>query len=138
MPSARSSESEPVETAPTDTAARSFIFITAPLPKFRSICPRAVSSACSRSNAPPLSRQSHRFEDDILRPAGAQHGKESSSLGRHERLQLGEFRTEPRPLAEAKNRDVRQPRVALRAAEQVLLKAERETLGAAVFREDEH
>ena len=35
MPSARSSASEPVDTAPTETAARSFIFMTAPLPKFR-------------------------------------------------------------------------------------------------------
>src|SRR3954452_18422222 len=53
-PSARSSASDPVDTAPTDTAARSFIFITAPLPKFRSIWPSAVSSACSRSTAPPF------------------------------------------------------------------------------------
>src|SRR5881394_270712 len=49
IPSARSSASEPVEIAPMETAARSFIFITAPLPNCRSIWPRATSRACSRS-----------------------------------------------------------------------------------------
>src|SRR3954466_8089490 len=149
-PSARSSASDPVETAPTPTAARSFIFITAPLPKFRSIWPSAVSSACSRSNAPPfqpISRdptlflfqltQSHRFEDDVLRLGRAQHGKVSSRLGRHERLQLGRRRPQPRPLAEAQKGEMRSPRVALGGAEQILLQTEREPLRAAVLREDE-
>ena len=49
IPSARSSDSEPVEIAPIETCAASFIFITAPLPNCRSICPSATPSACSRS-----------------------------------------------------------------------------------------
>src|SRR5690349_18865607 len=49
IPSARSSESDPVETAPIATWAWSFMRITEPLPNWRSIWPSAVSRACSRS-----------------------------------------------------------------------------------------
>jgi hypothetical protein len=37
MPSARSSDSDPVETAPTETAAWSLMRMTDPLPNWRSI-----------------------------------------------------------------------------------------------------
>src|SRR5262249_36031627 len=149
MPRARSSESEPVETAPTDTAARSFIFITAPLPKFRSIWPRAASNACSRSTWLYLlnhialllnhNTQTHRFEDDVLRSGRAQHGKVSSSLGRHHGPQLRQRRArEAWSLLEAAHGDVREPAVALGLAEQVALQPERQPLRALVPREDEH
>ena len=59
MPSARSSASEPVETAPTETAARSFIFMTDPLPNCRSIWPSATSSAsCLSTSQPPKATDS--------------------------------------------------------------------------------
>ena len=48
MPSAMSSASEPVETAPTATCGRSLMRMTEPLPNCRSICPSATSSASSR------------------------------------------------------------------------------------------
>ena len=71
MPSARSSESEPVETAPTETAARSFIFMTEPLPNCRSIWPSATSSASFSIHLSHLLER-NRFENLVLRPARSQ------------------------------------------------------------------
>ena len=48
MPSATSSESEPVEIDGMATWAWSFIFMTEPLPYCRSIWLSAASSGCSR------------------------------------------------------------------------------------------
>jgi hypothetical protein len=48
MPSARSSESDPVEIDGIETWAWSLMRITDPLPNCRSICPSATSNACSR------------------------------------------------------------------------------------------
>ena len=44
MPSAMSRASDPVETAPIETCGRSLIFMTDPLPNWRSIWPSVVSS----------------------------------------------------------------------------------------------
>ena len=60
MPSARSSASEPVETAPTATWGRSLMRMTDPLPNCRSICPSATSSASSR-----FMRSSSRLYSDV-------------------------------------------------------------------------
>src|SRR5947208_5367183 len=136
IPRARSSASEPVETAPTETAARSFIFMTAPLPKFRSIWPRAVSSACSLSTCFPS--QKNGFEDDVLRPGWAKHRKVSSSLGRHDRPEVGQGRPKARPCLEAEDGHVRQPPFPLDRPEEVSLETEGQGLGAVVGREDEH
>src|SRR6185503_1396692 len=114
-PSATSSESEPVETAPIATWAWSFIFITAPLPNWRSICPSTVSSACSRSIPLPTSRcvrscpELAALEDDVLRPCGPQHRRVDSRIGRTHRAEALERRLQAGAFPEARDGDVRQP-----------------------------
>src|SRR5665213_2433970 len=83
-PSATSSESDPVETAPMATWAWSFIFMTAPLPNWRSICPNTVSSACSRSIRLPTSQNvCSYFETTNRGPARDASDKTCRCIGRH-------------------------------------------------------
>src|SRR5690242_17891359 len=122
-PSATSSDSDPVETAPIATWAWSFIFITAPLPYWRSICPSTVSSACSRSIPLPTSRgvrsspERDALEDDVLRPCGPQHRRVDSGIGRTHRPEPVGRRLQPGPLAEPGYGHVRQPGTALSAVD---------------------
>src|SRR5689334_7856818 len=114
-PSATSSDSDPVETAPIATWAWSFIFMTAPLPNWRSICPSTVSSACSRSIPLPTSRgvrscpELDALEDDVLRPCGPQHRRVDSGIGRTDRAETVDGRSRPGRLSEPRDGDVREP-----------------------------
>ena len=131
MPSARSSESEPVEIAPTETCAWSLIFITAPLPKLRSICPRAVSSACSRSTFISLLDCDRDFRPrprTAPRRGAAGKCKQQRRTARP-RPSSGSAGRRPRPLAEAQHGDVRQPRPRLAPVDAELLEAPVQPLG---------
>src|SRR6266496_2420038 len=54
-----------------------------------------------------------RFENLVLRPGGTQPRQESSRVGRSDEAEIGRIGPEARTLAEAQDRDVRQPRPAL-------------------------
>src|SRR5436190_14456419 len=98
--------------------------ITEPLPNWRSIWPSAVSRACSRStliNLPISMAQRHVFECFVVRPVGAQPGQVNSRVGRHDLAELRQRRVEPGALAEAQDRDVREPRPRLAPVQAELL-----------------
>src|SRR5262249_45258093 len=85
--------------------------MTEPLPNWRSICPSAVSSACSRSIRLPTSYapEGQRFEYLIACPGGAERRTVERRPDDTELAQLRRGRSEPRPLAEAQHGDVREP-----------------------------
>src|SRR6185503_17184058 len=143
MPSARSSESEPVDTAPTDTCAASLMRITDPLPNCRSICPSATSSASSRFIESSSCDQRDAFQHLVPGSGRVQSRQVSSRVGRNECSRPGQWRLQTRPLAEAKQRDVRQPPPRLRPVDaerfQAGVTSAREPRrGAALIGENEH
>src|SRR5262249_32878072 len=85
--------------------------MTEPLPNWRSICPSAVSSACSRSIRLPTSYapQGQGFEYPLACPGGAERRPVERRPDDTELAQLRRGRSEPRPLAEAQHGDVREP-----------------------------
>src|SRR5262249_3161594 len=114
IPRARSSASEPVETAPTETCGRSLIRMTEPLPNARSICPSAASSACSRSTIQPptvlKSTKPNCMKDNVLPSRPTEPGMVDRGAGRTEPPEAGKLGGEPRPLAEPDDGEVWQPR----------------------------